>query len=129
MIADHCALIFHYYTKPQPPKPKFKFTRNFNLLSPETLIKAVENNHKLQTIYDLNDPDDVAEVLSEELNNHIDTLAPKKRIQVKKDHILYFTLAIRTEISQSDLLIILAIQSNLKSDWKALKTQWNKILN
>ena len=52
MIADHCALIFHYYTKPQPPKPKFKFTRNFNLLSPETLIKAVKNNHKRQTKYE-----------------------------------------------------------------------------
>ena len=126
MIADHCALIFHYHTKTQPPKPKFKFTRNFNQLSSEALIKAVENNPKLQSIYDLTDPDDVAEVLSGELNKIIKKLAPQKRIQIKKDHLPYFSTEIRAEIALSDHLLTKAIHSNIKPDWVAFKIQRNK---
>lgn len=65
-------------------------------------------------------------MLSGELNNIIKTRVHQKRSQFQNYHIPYVTPEIRAEINLEDQLLPKAIQSNLKPDWVAFKTQQSK---
>ena len=59
--------------------------RDNSKLTKDNLIHEVENNPNLQNLYNLTDPNQVANVLQNELNHIINRLAPKSRVQIRDD--------------------------------------------
>ena len=85
ILADHCSLTFDYNHKPKNLKPRFRMVRDNSKLTKDNLIHEVENNPNLQNLYNLTDPNQVANVLQNELNHIINRLAPKSRVQIRND--------------------------------------------
>ena len=84
----------------------------------------VESNGKLQTIYNESDPDIVAETIHCELNQIINTLAPKSRTQVK-NQVPYLDYETKQIKQNSEHHLTLAIQNRDQTEWIKLKTERN----
>ena len=120
IISDHCSLSFDYKTKPINLQPRFRMSRNIANLTKDNLIREVENSQPLQTIYNFDDPNYVAETIQNELNRIINKLAPKKRTQIrnKKNYIDHEFLDKKKSV---DKLLTTAIKSRLREDWMKFK--------
>ena len=54
-------------------------------------MDAIEGNSRLNSKFVYNEPDKIANIMTEEYNSIIDTLAPEKIAQVTKEDLPYFT--------------------------------------
>ena len=87
--SDHCILTTTYNTKHQITNPKYITIRNNNLLTKNKLQKYVTNSIPLQEIFAMTDPNEIAETIQIELNAIMNTIAPPKNIQFKKDYSIF----------------------------------------
>ena len=61
-----------------------RIVRNFKNLTVENLEREFDNNVKLNTINEKDDPDEIANIIQEELTTIIDKLTHPRIVQVKK---------------------------------------------
>ena len=90
-IADHSTVSLQIHAKDLWRRPKIRKTRDWRKIQPEILMEAIEGNARLNSIFAYNEPDKIANIMTEEYNGIINTLAPEKIIQVTKEDLPYFT--------------------------------------
>ena len=114
-IADHSTVSLQIHAKDLWRRPKIRKIRDWRKIQPEILMEAIENNTRLNSIFAYNDPDKIANILIEEYNRIINTLAPEKIIQVTKEDLPYFNKAILELKHEADAELTKAIKGkNLK---------------
>ena len=105
-MSDHSLIKFNYNTKFNNLKPKFMYRRDKHLLTTHTLTQYIDHNDRLNEIFSLDDPDQIANILLSELNLIINCIAPKKRIQVKTKFAPFIDKELRTAIDQKKIYTI-----------------------
>ena len=58
--------------------------RNFHLLTKQNLTNYIQSSLPLQSIFQSQDPNYIADTFTNEINNIINIIAPAKKVQVKK---------------------------------------------
>ena len=81
-------------------------------------MEAIENNTRLNSIFAYDDPDTIANILIEEYNRIINTLAPEKVVQVTKEDLPYFNKAILELKHEADAELTKAIKGKKPEDWR-----------
>ena len=79
-IADHSTVSLQIHAKFLWRRPKIRKTRDWRKIQPEILMEAIEGNARLIIIFAYNEPDKIANIMIEEYNSTINTLAPEKKI-------------------------------------------------
>ena len=77
-ISDHCYLSSTFNIKIPKQQPKYRRKRDFRLIYRESLIEALKINPGMQNVFHYSDPNVIANIIMETLNEIIDTLAPPK---------------------------------------------------
>ena len=127
-ISDHCHLSSTFNIEIPKQQPKFRKYRNFKLIYRESLLEALQINPNMQKVFHHSDPNKIATLIMETLNEIIDTLAPLRIIPIKKDHIPYIDTETRKAINVNKNQLTQAILSkNDKSKWRDYRRQRNKI--
>ncbi len=116
--SDHCLLTTTYTTKHTTLQPTHIYKRKYHLLTQHTLEQYIQNSQPLTDIFQLTDPDLIANTLSTELNNIIDIIAPKYKIQTKTTHAPYIDKHLLQQIQQRQSYHNTACQTNLPEDWR-----------
>ena len=98
------------------------------MLTKENLKLCIENSELLDSIFQIEDPNEIANRIQLEINTFINTIAPQKILQFKKDHIPYYTKEILEDIQISNLLLEKAIKENNLPNWREFKND-KAILN
>ena len=78
----------------------------------------IDVNENLQSLFKYEDPDKIANILVEEYNRIINTLAPEKIINVTKEDIPYINKEILEMKNEADKKLTKAIESNAPEDWR-----------
>ena len=94
-------------------------------MTKNNLLLAISLNPELNRIFSLSDPEEVAFIVQNELNNIINDLAPCTIKQRKKNYAPYIGPDLRVEINNTNTLLTQAIQSKLPSDWLKYRTYRN----
>ena len=82
----------------------------------------------MQNVFHYSNPEKIATIIMETLNEIIDTLAPLRIIPVKKDHIPYIDAETRKSIELNKIQLTDAISSkNDKNKWRHYRKHRNKI--
>ena len=85
-MSDHVMLSCHYNDSNIKIPQQFRNVRDNKLLTKHTLNQYFENNHNLNEIFSLTDPDQIAELLVYEVSIIIESIAPSKRVQCKNSY-------------------------------------------
>ena len=120
-IADHHIISCIYKTNATIYKPRFIKSRNFKLLTRESLSQHVEQSILLNSIFQLTDADEIADILQLELNSIINSIAPSKKIQFKSNYVPYYNQEVISDLAISKQLLNTAISTNYVTDWTAFK--------
>ena len=80
ILSDHYILIFEYTNKHLNMKPTYRLKRDFNLLNTDILTQYCDMNDKIDTVFGYDMSNDIADILIDEINNMIQTIAPSKLI-------------------------------------------------
>ena len=127
-ISDHCHLSSTFNIEIPKQQPKYRKYRDFKLIYRESLLEALKINPKMQNVFHHSDPDKIATIIMDTLNEIIDTLAPLRIIPVRKDHIPYIDSETRKAIAMNKNQLTDAISSkNDKSKWRHFRKHRNKI--
>ena len=127
-ISDHCHLSSTFNIEIPKQQPKFRKVRDFSLIYRESLLEALKINQNLQNVFHHSDPNKIAEIIMETLNQIIDVLAPMRIIPTKKDHIPYINSETRKAIQLNKNQLTEAILSkNDKSKWRVYRKERNTI--
>ena len=97
------------------------------MLNKNTLSKHVQQSHLLNSIFSYDDPDIVADILQLELNSIINSIAPSKIVQYRKDYIPYYNPNILQELELNKSLLNKAIYTNKHDDWLEFKNFRNTL--
>ena len=124
-ISDHCMLTTIYKSKGFKTEPKFKIIRNFQNVTHENLRDLILDNQNLEHIFEIKDPNIISTTIQTELNNILDTLAPPKRIQTKRNYNPFLSQTLKDEIKYNLSLLTKAIQNNTPENWRYYKAQKN----
>ena len=83
------------------------------------------NYSNLDTIFQSEDPNYIANTLQLELNTIYNILAPSKVVQYKSNHIPYYNEDTHSKIKECNKLLTNAIQSKDKNDWRHYRNNKN----
>ena len=72
-ISDHCHLSSIFNIEIPNQQPKYRKYRNFKLIFRESLLEALKYNPNMQTVFNHTDPNIIASIIMETLNQIIDT--------------------------------------------------------
>ena len=103
ILSDHNILTFNYNNNKLNIDPTYKIKRDFNLLNTDILTQYCDMNDRIDTVFDYDMSNDIANILIDEINNIIQTIAFSKLIQCKTGIIngmrktLKYKLTIRIE--------------------------------
>merc|ERR1712240_702147 len=102
ILSDHNILTFNYNNKRLNIKPTYRIKRDFNLLNTDILTYYCDMNDKIDTVFDYDNSDDIADILIDEVNNIIQTIAPSKLIQCKNRYSKWYNKDIQTQADIKD---------------------------
>ena len=128
IIADHKYIKANYHCKILKRKQQFRRTRNFSLLNSDILTKEIENNAKLQEIFSLEDPDEIANVMVAELNRIVEDIAPSRIIQVTNKSQPWQNKETKEAIHDADKSLNNAIKYNDIVAWNLYRKARNKAI-
>ena len=84
VISDHETVVSEYHNSSMVIRTAERVVRNSKNLTVENLEREFDNNVKLNTINEKDDPDEIANIIQEELTTIIDKLTHPRIVQVKK---------------------------------------------
>ena len=70
-------------------RPHFREIQDFKAVNSGALLNLLENNVRLNSVFSLECPDKVMEIIIEEFNKAINSLAPSRVVQVRKTDMPY----------------------------------------
>ena len=126
-ISDHCCLVTNYKNKKIKYQPKKIKIRNFKNLTKIKLENAIIHNQNLNTIFNYNEPDTIANIFQLEMNSIIDLIAPLKVVNFKKNYAPYLSDEIKTELKNINNLLTNAIKSKNQDDWRLYRHEKNTL--
>ena len=91
------------------------------MLTKTNLALGIQNSENLNQIFSSHDPNFIAETIQIELNALIDTIAPLKFLQYKKEYCPYYDNEILDHIQNNKNLLKNAIETNDKDNWRLFK--------
>ena len=97
-------------------RPKFAFKRDKSLLSKHNLGQFMENNTYIDELFQWEEPNLIAEILTNELNIIVNSIAPKPKIQLSKKFVPYMNSQIRDRIREQKRLLDIFKRTKSKSD-------------
>ena len=106
---------------------QFRKIRNRINLNSKTLMPLIENNLKLQGIFSTSEPDTIAETLTTEIDNIVESVAPSKIIQIKKKDNLKITGETRNKILEADIAVTKATRTLEQNDFRHAKNLQNEV--
>ena len=86
-ISDHCHLSSLFNIEIPNQQPRYKRVKNFKGINRESLTEALKVNQHFQEVFHQTDPNIIAEIIMQNLNQIIDILAPLRIVQIKKDYL------------------------------------------
>ena len=95
---------------------------NFKLINKSNLKICIENSDLLNSIFQLDDADEIANIIQLELNVFINTIAPAKIVQFKKDYVPYYNNKIVEAVKFNNNLLENAIFTNNIDNWRLFRT-------
>ena len=69
ILSDHNILTFNYNNNKLNIKPTYKIKRDFNLLNTDILTQYCDMNDRIDTVFDYDTSNDIADILIDEINN------------------------------------------------------------
>merc|ERR1711989_541 len=126
MIYDHKLLSLTYNTKEQIYYPQFIETRNRYKINRFNLLKGIENS-QLYRVFHYTNPNIIANIIQVELGTIIDTIAPLKVKQYRKDYVPYIDSNTLNKIEENNLLLTDAITKYDAESWRQYRTNRNLI--
>ena len=129
IFSDHCTITGQYHSKETLYQPKFFFKRNVKLLTKCELTKYILLSTPLQTIFQSQDPNYIANTIMNELNNIIEIIAPAKKVQFKKKYQPFLSQELLQDQNEVNDLLTEAIFSKSPQDWNKFRAQRNKYNN
>ena len=97
-------------------RPKFAFKRDKSLLSKHNLEQFMDNNTYIDELFQWEEPNLIAEILTNELNIIVNSIAPKHKIQLSKKFVPYMNSQIRDRIREQKRLLDIFKRTKSKSD-------------
>ena len=97
--------------------PRFIRKRDWRLVTTNSLEFAVNTNDALDSIFYSQDPEYIAFTINNELNNIINSLAPPKIYQSRKEWTPYIVPELRVKINLNNKLLTRAISGRRVEDW------------
>ena len=82
ILSDHNILTFNYNNNKLNKKPTYKIKRDFNLLNTDILTQSCDMNDRIDTVFDYDMSNDIADILIDEITNIIQTIAPKTTFSI-----------------------------------------------
>ena len=129
IFSDHCTITGQYHAKEIIYQQKFFLKRNFHLLTKNELSKYIQSSSILQTIFQSQDPNYIANTITDEINNIINIIAPAKKVQVKKNFEPFISHEILEQQKKVNEQLTTAIFSKNQNEWKKYRTQRNEYNN
>ena len=117
-IADHSIVKFQYHCKAILRKPQIRKVRNWKNLTHDNIMNLLESNEKIQSAFQEEDPDKIASIIVEELNDVVETLAPAKTVQNKKENYPYITREVKDLKKEAEYFLEDAIKNKDRNQWK-----------
>jgi len=102
ILSDHNILTFNYNNNKLNIKPTYKIKRDFNLLNTDILTQYCDMNDRIDTVFDYDMSNDIANILIDEINNIIQTIAPNKLIQCKNRYNKWYDKVIKIQVDNKD---------------------------
>ena len=88
-LSDHDGVIFSYLVKSLVNKPQFTISRDYSQITASNLMPLIDNSHNLQSLFSQMDPDNIALMLKDGMDQVINKLITKKRYQRRKNETPY----------------------------------------
>ena len=126
IIADHCTVRCLYHAKDLKIRQKQIRIRNHKLITSESLMRGIEENERLQRIFESEDPDYIAETIVAETNRIIEDIAPSKLIQCKKSHEPWATEDTEQIRKETESQLETAIATKDIEEWRLFRVLRNK---
>ena len=126
-VSDHHYIMCNWHFKDLNIHPTQRWKTKWWKLNPENVTCAIVNNNKLMNIFSSMKTETVWNTLIEGLNEVINTIAPTRIIQSKKDYILYVVNKVKQFIDNSQIQLTKAIATNNSEEWKLYKFMRNKV--
>ena len=79
-FSDHSMISCNFSTIVNNTRPKFAFKRDKSLLSKHNLEQFMDNNTYIDELFQWEEPNLIAEILTNELNIIVNSIAPKPKI-------------------------------------------------
>ena len=125
-IADHTFVKLNFHREVLQSKPQFREVRDYKNLNSDNLMKEIEENEELQSVFSKECPNDIFKTLITELNKIIDKLAPSKLIQIKKKDQPYMSPELKELETELDEQLNTAIRSKDIEEWRLYKSLRNQ---
>lgn len=125
--SDHSIITAQYTSKHQIYHPKFIKIRKHSLINKYNLTSYINSSDLLNSIFNYSDPEIITNIIQLELNTIINSIAPSKIIQYKKDYVPYHNNEIRNNLKESEQLLNKAIKNYDQNDWRNFRNYRNKL--
>ena len=89
IFSDHSILLLNYNTKNNNIRQQYGWKRDKHLLTKHNLTQYFQHNTQLNTISNLTDANEIANIIHFEMDVIINSIAPKRRIQLRKNYSPY----------------------------------------
>ena len=133
LTSHHDAVACNYHVKDISRKPQYRRFRSYKYMNLEALMNLIESSEKLnETFFSKTDPDDIAETLIEEYNRILNTIAPSKRVPIRKEETKYLDENIKEMKSYAESKLTEAINKNNNENWRIARyarKQYEKALD
>ena len=99
-------------------KPTYRLKRDFNLLNTDILTYYCDMNDKIDTVFDFDTPNDIADILINEIDSIIQTIAPSKLVQCRNRNNKWYNKDIETQADVKNETHDKAKLTNDPDDWR-----------
>ena len=102
ILSDHNILTFNYNNNKLNIKPTYKIKRDFNLLNTDILTQYCDMNDRIDTVFDYDMSNDIANILIDEINHIIQTIAFSRLMQCKNRYNKWYEKDIKIQVDNKD---------------------------
>ena len=126
ILSEHAGVLLTINIDLKHRKPQFITIRNYKNITWEKIEPLLDKENSLQDLFNEKDPDIIAVKLLAGLNKIVSTLAPKKRIQLKKSSTPYWNQELSDSLSEVKEMMRIARESGSYDDERAAKHKRNQ---
>ena len=99
ILSDHKIVTCIYNNKKLNLSTTYTTKRDYSLITTDSLLHYLNMTNNIDQVFNTDNPNTIAEIIINEVNLCIETIAPSKRIQCTKKHCKWYTQAL-TQLAQ-----------------------------